>query len=86
MIVLCGPSINYREGIVTNKPAKETKGSYVNIGLLNDCLVDKVLNSGLRVTVKMDPGQGNLSDKDLLTVSPCMLFPLRRQLADFISS
>lgn len=51
--------LNCREGIVTNKPAKETKGSYVNIGLLNDCLVDKTLNAGLRVTVKMDASQGN---------------------------
>jgi len=53
----------YREGIVTNKPAKETKGSYVNIGLLNDCLVDKILNAGLRVTVKMDSNQDLKSRK-----------------------
>ncbi|XP_037043754.1 putative methyltransferase C9orf114 homolog [Bradysia coprophila] len=53
----------YREGIVTNKPAKETKGSYVNIGLLNDCLVDKILNAGLRVTVKLDASQDLKSRK-----------------------
>lgn len=53
-------SFCFREGIVTNKPAKETKGSYVNIGLLNDCLVDKILNAGLRVTVKLDSNQGKI--------------------------
>lgn len=50
----------YREGVVTNKPAKQDKGSYVNIGLLNDCLVDKVLTPGIRVTVKLRPNQGKL--------------------------
>lgn len=48
----------YREGVITNKPAKKDKGSFVNIGLLNDCLVDKVLESGVRVTVKLKPNQG----------------------------
>lgn len=42
----------YREGIVTDKQHK--KGSFVNIGLLNDILVDKQLSPGLRVTVKLD--------------------------------
>lgn len=49
---------DYREGVVVNKPAKEGKGSYVNIGLLNECLVDKVLVPGVRVTVKLKPAQG----------------------------
>lgn len=48
----------YREGVVSGKPPKQTKGSYVNIGLLNDCLVDKLLTPGLRVTVKLAPDQG----------------------------
>lgn len=48
----------FREGIVTSKPAKESKGSYVNIGLLNDCMVDTFLSPGLRVTVKLEPNQG----------------------------
>jgi hypothetical protein len=49
----------YREGIVTNKPIKAGKGSQVNVGLLNDIHVDKVLMSGLRVTVKIPPEQSN---------------------------
>lgn len=43
----------YREGITTNKP--HIKGSFVNVGLLNDVLVDKQLPENLRVTVKLPP-------------------------------
>ncbi|XP_050449584.1 putative methyltransferase C9orf114 homolog isoform X1 [Cataglyphis hispanica] len=49
----------YREGIVTNKPIKIGKGSQVNVGLLNEIHVDKVLMPGLRVTVKIPEGQPN---------------------------
>lgn len=42
----------YREGIVSNKP--HPKGSFVNVGLLNDVLVNKQLPENLRVTVKLD--------------------------------
>lgn len=49
----------YREGIVTNKPVKVGKGSHVNVGLLNEVRVDKVLMPGLRVTVKIPPDQEN---------------------------
>ncbi|XP_031829062.1 28S rRNA (uridine-N(3))-methyltransferase [Nomia melanderi] len=49
----------YREGVVTNKPIKIGKGSHVNVGLLNDIHVDKVLTPGLRVTVKIPEDQPN---------------------------
>ncbi|XP_076168932.1 28S rRNA (uridine-N(3))-methyltransferase [Ptiloglossa arizonensis] len=49
----------YREGIITNKLVKGGKGSYVNVGLLNDVHVDKVLTAGLRVTVKIPEDQSN---------------------------
>lgn len=52
------------EGVVSGKPPKQSKGSYVNIGLLNDCLVDKILTAGLRVTVKLEPDQ-NLKAKKI---------------------
>lgn len=52
----------YREGIVTNKP--HSKGSFVNVGLLNDVLVDKQLTVGLRVTVKL-PANSDLKSKKL---------------------
>lgn len=35
----------------------------MNIGLLNDCLVDKILTPGLRVTVKLEPNQDIRSKK-----------------------
>lgn len=35
----------------------------MNIGLLNDCLVDKILTPGLRVTVKLEPDQDLRSRK-----------------------
>lgn len=49
----------YREGVVTNKPVKAGKGSQVNVGLLNEVRVDKVLMPGLRVTVKIPMDQEN---------------------------
>ena len=49
----------FREGIVTTKAVKAGKGSHVNVGLLNDVHVDKVLTAGLRVTVKIPEGQPN---------------------------
>lgn len=54
---------NCSEGAVSGKPPKQSKGSYVNIGLLNDCLVDKILTPGLRVTVKLEPNQDLKSKK-----------------------
>lgn len=47
----------YREGIVADKPAKPGH-SYVNVGLLNDVLVDKALSPGVRVTVKLEEPKG----------------------------
>lgn len=52
----------YREGIVTNKP--HPKGCFVNVGLLNDVLVDKQLTEGIRVTVKL-PQNSDLKSKKL---------------------
>ncbi|XP_013389564.1 putative methyltransferase C9orf114 [Lingula anatina] len=54
---------NYREGVVLDKPVKEGKGSYVNIGLKKECQVDLQLQTGVRVTVKLKSTQ---SDKKTL--------------------
>ncbi|XP_037951004.1 putative methyltransferase C9orf114 [Teleopsis dalmanni] len=43
----------YREGIVTDKPAKQGQ-KFVNVGLLNEVLVDQAVEEGLRVTVKLN--------------------------------
>jgi hypothetical protein len=44
----------YREGVVINRPVKDMKGSWVNIGLYKDCQVNIALREGTRVTVKLD--------------------------------
>uniref|UniRef100_A0A2R5LJC5 28S rRNA (uridine-N(3))-methyltransferase n=1 Tax=Ornithodoros turicata TaxID=34597 RepID=A0A2R5LJC5_9ACAR len=45
----------YREGIVTNLPVKEGKGSLVNCGLKKEVRIDRHLQPGIRVTVKLNP-------------------------------
>ncbi|KAJ2952250.1 hypothetical protein O0L34_g4527 [Tuta absoluta] len=45
----------FREGITMNKKVKPGRGSQVNVGLLQDVSTDKLLNPGIRVTVKMLP-------------------------------
>ncbi|KAJ8931933.1 hypothetical protein NQ314_015113, partial [Rhamnusium bicolor] len=41
------------EGVVLNKPVKNTQGSYANVGLLKDVHLDKLITPGLRCTVKL---------------------------------
>lgn len=50
----------YREGIISDKKAKDGH-SYVNVGLLNDVLVNKAIEPGVRVTVKLDNVKGSLN-------------------------
>lgn len=52
---------HYREGIIANKP--HPTGSFVNVGLLHDILVDKQLPENLRVTVKLPPSSDLKSKK-----------------------
>jgi len=42
----------FREGIVTDKPVGEGKGSWVHVGLVNPVQIDKRLVAGTRVTVQ----------------------------------
>lgn len=44
----------YREGVIINRPSKDGKGSWANIGIYKDCQVDLNLQEGTRVTVKLD--------------------------------
>uniref|UniRef100_A0A1A9WT54 Uncharacterized protein n=1 Tax=Glossina brevipalpis TaxID=37001 RepID=A0A1A9WT54_9MUSC len=59
----------YREGIVTEKAAKPDH-CYVNVGLLNEVLVNKAIQSGFRVTVKLDNQQKNIKKQRGSVVSP----------------
>ncbi|CAL1567745.1 unnamed protein product [Knipowitschia caucasica] len=51
----------YREGIVLDRPTKQGKGSFVNCGMRRDVRIDKPLQSGLRVTVKLNKKQSEES-------------------------
>lgn len=62
----------YREGVVTKKPIKVGRGSLVNVGLLNEVTVDKVLVAGLRVTVKIPLEQNNQKKLKGIVVPPNM--------------
>ncbi|XP_017066502.1 putative methyltransferase C9orf114 homolog [Drosophila eugracilis] len=59
----------YREGVICDKKAKEGH-SYANVGLLNDVLVDKAIEPGVRVTVKMEPQSENSRRQRGTLVSP----------------
>lgn len=43
----------YREGVVLDKPVKPGRGSFANVGLYKEAQIDKVLQPGTRVTVKL---------------------------------
>ena len=50
----------FREGVVLNKPVKDGRGSFVNVGLAKEVQIDRQLDAGLRVTIKMKPSaEGN---------------------------
>lgn len=53
----------FREGVTTDKPVKSEEGTFVNVGLLNEVLIDKSLQPGLRVTVKILPSKKPNSKK-----------------------
>lgn len=59
-----------REGIVTDKPVKAGKGSIINVGLLKDVHVDKLLTAGLRCTVKLLPKKDENKKLKGVIVSP----------------
>lgn len=49
----------FREGVVSNKPVKPGRGSIVNVGLLKEVHVDKLLTPGIRCTVKLLPQESS---------------------------
>ena len=61
----------FREGVTTNLPTKSGRGSVVNCGLLKDVIVDKLLEPGIRVTVKLTPREGSKKLNGII-VSPSL--------------
>ncbi|XP_038600521.1 putative methyltransferase C9orf114 isoform X3 [Tachyglossus aculeatus] len=47
----------YREGVVLARPSKPGRGSFVNCGMRKEVQIDKQLEPGLRVTVRLDQRQ-----------------------------
>ena len=74
----------YREGVVINRPVKDNKGSWVNIGLYKDCQVDMFIQEGTRVTVKLNE---NSFDPDLKCIKSFFvivgIFRLLRNSGEF---
>ncbi|XP_061333033.1 kynurenine--oxoglutarate transaminase 1-like isoform X1 [Pezoporus flaviventris] len=47
----------YREGVVLDRPTKAGRGSFVNCGMRKEVQIDRELNPGLRVTVRLEEPQ-----------------------------
>ncbi|KAJ6654639.1 hypothetical protein lerEdw1_006792 [Lerista edwardsae] len=47
----------YREGVVLARPTKPGRGSFVNCGMRKEVQIDRQLEAGLRVTVRLDEKQ-----------------------------
>ncbi|MGH0155550.1 UNVERIFIED_CONTAM: hypothetical protein FKN15_029815 [Acipenser sinensis] len=47
----------FREGVVLDRPCKPGKGSFVNCGMRKEVQIDRQLQAGLRVTVRLDKSQ-----------------------------
>lgn len=51
----------FREGVVVDRPSKASTGSFVNCGMRKEVKIDKQLQPGLRVTVRMMKNQNTES-------------------------
>ncbi|XP_074067106.1 putative methyltransferase C9orf114 homolog [Macrotis lagotis] len=49
--------LEYREGVVLDRPTRPGRGSFVNCGMRKEVQIDKNLEPGLRVTVRLDQQQ-----------------------------
>ncbi|XP_036445004.1 putative methyltransferase C9orf114 homolog [Colossoma macropomum] len=49
--------VEFREGIVLDRPCKAAKGSFVNCGMRKEVQIEKQLQPGLRVTVRLHKNQ-----------------------------
>jgi len=45
---------------VADRPARQGRGSYVNVGLMKDTQIDKLLEPNVRVTVRLQADQKNV--------------------------
>lgn len=64
----------YREGVTTQKKTKDDAGTYVYIGLHREVLIDKSIQPGVRVTVKLNEEQKNKKKLHGIAVRTYILF------------
>eukprot|EP00079_Xenopus_tropicalis_P027720 XP_012822079.1 PREDICTED: putative methyltransferase C9orf114 homolog isoform X2 [Xenopus tropicalis] len=60
----------YREGVVLDRPTKSGKGSFVNCGMRKEVQIDRQLQTGVRVTVKLQQENVELKVQKGTVVSP----------------
>ncbi|MEE6505602.1 hypothetical protein FKM82_005573 [Ascaphus truei] len=60
----------YREGVVLDRPTKSGKGSFVNCGMRKEVQIDKQLQSGIRVTVRLHKQKAEHKVRKGVVVSP----------------
>ncbi|KAM4663342.1 uncharacterized protein O3C94_011564 [Discoglossus pictus] len=60
----------YREGVVLDRPTKPGKGSFVNCGMRKEVQIDKPLQAGLRVTVRLHKDKADKKVRKGVVVSP----------------
>ena len=65
-----------------NRPVKDNRGSWVNIGLYKDCQVNMFLEEGTRVTVKLNE-RGFIPDTKCTIINPILKYRLYRASCEF---
>lgn len=65
----------YREGVTLSRPTKPGQGCFVDAGLWKEVQIDKPLQPGVRVTVKLDPLQQSNPSQYHLNHSHCPRLP-----------
>ncbi|BFZ20483.1 hypothetical protein BsWGS_23522 [Bradybaena similaris] len=60
----------YREGVTLNKPVKKEKGSYANVGLKKDVILNMNIKPGQRVTVRLKEQDTDKKNLVGVVVSP----------------
>ncbi|XP_063792518.1 putative methyltransferase C9orf114 homolog isoform X2 [Pseudophryne corroboree] len=60
----------YREGVVLDRPTKPGKGSFVNCGMRKEVQIDKQLQAGVRVTVRLHEEKPEQKVRKGTAVSP----------------
>lgn len=64
--------IEFREGVVVDKPVPQGSGSLVDVGLFKEVQICQKLVPGIRVTVQLDPVARGLFFISISCISLCI--------------